>query len=129
MKKSWLIIAAVIIAITAIFVIGSVRNAQQQAAAKKAVNVWALSANNTTVIIDGFGYFPAVLNITRGTTVTWMNKYPVAHRVTADNGSSVNFSSASLSTGATFVFTFNDPGNFTYHCDLHPTMKGAINVK
>ena len=86
------------------------------------------SANSTTVIIDGFAYYPPVLTVPRGTTVTWINKYPVAHRV-ASNGSSPNFTSASLSTGGWFGWTFTEPGSYPYYCANHPTMKGTIVVK
>lgn len=85
------------------------------------------SVNSTTVIIDSFAYYPPVLTVPRGTTVTWINKYAVPHRVSSD-GASPNFSSPSLGTGAFFTFTFSESGNYTYHCDAHPTMKGKIAV-
>src|SRR3972149_10807090 len=80
------------------------------------------TANGTaTVIIDNFAYNPATLIVTKGTTVTWTNKYPLAHRVNADGG---GFASGNLGTRSSFKWTFNESGNYTYHCENHPSMKG-----
>jgi plastocyanin len=31
-------------------------------------------------------------------------------------------------SGGTFSFTFMQPGTYTYHCTVHPYMKGTIVV-
>jgi len=66
------------------------------------------------------------LSIKVGTTVTWTNKDAVAHTVTSDDGTS--FNSGNLANGQTLSFTFNTPGSWTYHCAIHPSMKGTITV-
>ena len=33
-----------------------------------------------------------------------------------------------LPTGAVFNFAFVKPGNFPYHCAIHPNMRGAVVV-
>jgi len=95
---------------------------------KPPVDVGGASVNSTTVIIDGFAYNPPVLTVPRGTTVTWINKYAVPHRVSSV-GASPNFSSPSLSTGTSFTWTFPDAGSYAYYCTIHPTMQGTIVVK
>ena len=64
--------------------------------------------------------------MTVGTTVTWVNDDGATHTVTADGGA---FDSGSLANGATFQFTFDQVGDFAYHCSIHTTMQGTISVK
>ena len=88
-----------------------------------------VTANGTdyTVIIDGFAFTPVILIVNKGTTVTWINKYAVAHQVVADKN---EFASGVLSTGRSFSWTFSESGNYTYHCASHnTTMNGTIVVK
>ena len=81
---------------------------------------------NTTVTISGFAFNPGTLTVTVGTTVTWVNSDGTNHTVTADDGS---FDSGQLANGATFQFTFDQVGDFAYHCSIHSTMHGIISVK
>lgn len=76
--------------------------------------------------INGFAFIPTTLIVNKGTTVTWTNKYPIAHRIVADKD---EFASADLRTGASFSWTFTVSGNYTYHCFNHPTMNGTVVVK
>ena len=87
-----------------------------------------VTANGTTaaVIMDGFAFTPTTLIVNKGTTVTWTNKYPVAHQVVADKN---EFASGVLSTGRYFSWTFTESGNYTYHCANHAAMNGTIVVK
>ncbi len=76
--------------------------------------------------ISNFSFSPNPLNITVGDTVKWTNSDSAPHTVTADNGS---FGSNSLSGGGTFSHMFNQSGTFAYHCDIHPSMKGTVQVE
>ncbi|MDO8715987.1 MAG: plastocyanin/azurin family copper-binding protein [Dehalococcoidales bacterium] len=76
--------------------------------------------------IDGFAFTPTILIVNKGTTVTWTNKYPIAHRVVADKD---EFASGVLGTGLSFSWTFSESGNYTYYCANHPTMNGMVVVK
>jgi plastocyanin len=82
------------------------------------------------VTIQDFTFSPASLTITAGTTVRWTNNGPSAHTTTSDAGT---WSSSTLSApsggggyggggsaGGTFDFKFTQPGNYPYHCSLHP---------
>ena len=78
------------------------------------------------VVIDGFAFNPAILNVPIGTTVVWYNNDSVTHTVTAlDN----LFDSGSLSHNTTFSYTFNESGTFDYSCKPHPYMKGTVTVE
>ncbi len=79
-----------------------------------------------SVDIKNFAYVPASITIKVGETVTWTNSDSVTHTVTGDNG---EFDSGNLDSGKTFSFTFQTAGTFTYHCTIHPNMKGTVIVQ
>ena len=83
------------------------------------------SAAITDAAIANFAFSPNPVTIQVGDSVKWTNSDGAAHTVTADNGS---FGSDSLSDGETFSHTFGQAGTFAYHCDIHPSMKGAVQV-
>ncbi|HZU14027.1 MAG TPA: cupredoxin family copper-binding protein [Chloroflexota bacterium] len=85
-------------------------------------------AQTATVTIRNFAFAPATLTIAAGTTVTWMNADSVAHTSTSDPGDAMSWDSGSISPGSSFSLTFTQAGTFTYHCSIHPFMKGTIIV-
>lgn len=82
-------------------------------------------AQAQAVTIVNFAFQPATLEVPVGTTVTWTNQGTAPHTVTADDGS---FDSGTLQPGGTFSMTFDTPGTFIYHCEIHPNMMGTIVV-
>jgi plastocyanin len=78
-----------------------------------------------TVLIKGFAFDPATLTVTKGTTVTWMNKDSTAHTVVATGKA---FSSETLNNGQSYTHTFNETGTFEYKCGIHPSMSGKVIV-
>lgn len=87
------------------------------------------SPGGNTITIKNFAFDPAVLTVKTGTAVTWVNNDGASHAIASDAGSPAAFSSDTLSTGASFAFTFTQPGTYTYHCSIHPSMKGTIIVQ
>jgi plastocyanin len=79
--------------------------------------------NAVTISVSAFR--PDAITVSAGTTITWTNEDPVAHTVTADDGS---WDSGSLARGATFSHTFEAAGTYAYHCTIHPGMKGTVVV-
>ncbi|HPJ29870.1 MAG TPA: PQQ-dependent sugar dehydrogenase [Methanothrix sp.] len=79
----------------------------------------------TTVDIESYSFQPASINVTVGTTVTWINHDPTTHTVTADDGS---FDSGGMANDGVFEHTFSMPGTYSYHCKPHPFMKGEVVV-
>ncbi len=77
--------------------------------------------------IKNFAFFPSILTIKAGTTITWTNSDSVSHTVTSDSGSELN--SDLFSKGQTYSHTFNIVGTYNYHCKPHPSMKGVIIVQ
>lgn len=70
-------------------------------------------------------YEPGNVTVPAGTTVVWFNKGKEEHSVTADDKS---FDSGLKKTGATFARAFPQPGRYSYFCQPHPWMKGAVQV-
>jgi len=77
------------------------------------------------VKIDNFAFEPASLTVTKGTTVEWTNGDDVPHTVVEKKTS---FKSKALDTDDRYRHTFNEPGNFSYFCSIHPHMVGEIRV-
>ncbi len=82
-----------------------------------------------TVAIQNYAFNPTPDTVLLNTTVTWTNKDPETHTVTADGGSSGTWDSGNLVTGSAFTYKFQVFGKYTYHCAIHPTMQGMIFVK
>jgi len=71
-------------------------------------------------------YSPNPLNITRGTTVTWINNDTSTHNNVADGGA---FTTPDIAPGNQASFTFQNVGAFPYHCGRHPGMIATVNVQ
>ena len=90
----------------------------------------ASPAAETTVVVDikDFAFVPAELTIAVGTTVTWTNSDPVPHTATATDDPRT-FDSGNLPPGASYSYTFTEPGTIRYVCIYHPNMVGTIVVE
>jgi len=86
----------------------------------------ASTGGGNSITIKNFAFDPSTLTVKTGTEVMWVNQDGAPHAIVSDTGSPVTFSSDSLSTGASYRFTFTQPGTYTYHCSIHPSMKGTI---
>jgi plastocyanin len=92
-------------------------------------NALQVGIGNFDVQIKDLSFVPADINIEKGTTVVWKNEDAVAHIVVSDDPAKSNFLSPEIKTDETYSFTFEQPGKFSYHCQIHPEMKGTIVVK
>jgi len=61
-----------------------------------------------------------------GTTIEWQNDDPLAHTVTASDGS---FQSTLIEPGRTWRHTFETAGTYSFFCTPHPFMRGAITIR
>lgn len=75
--------------------------------------------------IVNFAFDPSTIAAKVGDTVTWTNEDGAPHTVTLDDGSG---GSQNLAKGAKFEHTFGAAGTFAYHCAIHPSMKGTVEV-
>jgi plastocyanin len=80
---------------------------------------------NATVTISDNQFSPTTRNIIMGSVVEWTNTGSRTHTVTADDGS---FDSGNLDAGEKWTREFDAEGDFPFHCKIHPSMTGTINV-
>jgi plastocyanin len=78
-----------------------------------------------SITIRDNGFEPTDATVAPGTTLMWINYGQAQHTVTADDG---QFDSGVLDPGDIFVVTVEGSGKLTYHCSLHPEMKGSVTV-
>lgn len=69
---------------------------------------------------------PYETKIAKGTTITIINKDATTHTASEVNN---KFYSGKLKPGASFTYTFNDTGYYSFICNYHNTMRGNITVK
>jgi plastocyanin len=87
----------------------------------------ARAANVAEVALYENRFEPPMLTVAAGTTVRWTNRGGHQHTVTSDKG---DWGSAGLAPAAVYSYTFTHPGEYPYHCEVHPReMRGTVVVK
>jgi plastocyanin len=71
-------------------------------------------------------FVPKFISIPIQSIVTWTNDDSIQHTVTSDEEGL--FDSGPLSPGDTIDNAFDTPGEFGYHCSIHPWMTGGVMV-
>jgi len=84
------------------------------------------AGSGTTVHIQSNVYSPKELTIAAGTKMTWINKDKEPHTITDLDG---RFDSGDVMAGASWSYTFEDRGEYTYYCSIHPAMEAKVIVK
>jgi len=77
--------------------------------------------------IEGFNFYSALATANVGDTIVWENNDNTPHTVTSDSGTELD--SEYLSRRDTYSHTFTEPGEYSYHCKSHPSMKGKVIVQ
>jgi plastocyanin len=83
------------------------------------------AAKSEKIEIVEFTYEPDPVVVQVGGKVIWQNQDTAPHTATADDGS---FDTGTIEKGKLGSATFKEPGTFTYHCEIHPTMHGTVEV-
>jgi plastocyanin len=83
------------------------------------------AAKAEKVQIVEFTYEPDPVVVQVGGKVTWQNEDTAPHTATADDAS---FDTGTIEKGKLGSATFKEAGTFTYHCEIHPTMHGTVEV-
>lgn len=85
------------------------------------------------ITIRNFAFDQSTLTIARGATVVWVNEDFVIHKIVSDaNGTQpvgATFASPDLANGQKYSVTFNQAGEFSYHCSIYPDIIGKIIVQ
>lgn len=128
------VIAGVIVVVVIAGVVGAlVLNHKSNSNKPKSMSMSSSSkSTSNTVVTDAvtikdFAFSPTTIKVKKGTKVTWTNQDSTAHTVTATSGG--GFDSGSIAQGASFSFTFNTTGTFSYKCSFHPDMMGTVIVQ
>jgi len=90
-----------------------------------AVDPDAADAATAEIVISGFA-FTGVGTVAAGTTVVVRNDDSAQHTWTSVDDV---FDSGVLAGGDTFSFTFDEPGEYAFFCEFHPSMTGTIVVE
>ncbi|MCC6381451.1 MAG: cupredoxin domain-containing protein [Dehalococcoidia bacterium] len=83
-------------------------------------------AAQSAVSVQGFAFNPASVTLNVGDSITWTNNDAVPHTATSDTAGVFDVSLPA--GGGPGSFTFTTAGTFTYHCNIHPQMKGSVVV-
>ncbi len=91
------------------------------------------AGNSPILLLDRRPFYtPSVMTILSGQSVQWYNQSMQPHTVTHDGcgrGRRCAFASEHLHPGERFSVSGLSPGLYSYHCEIHPFMRGRIQVK
>lgn len=98
----------------------------------------AVGSGRVQVVIMDQRFIPENLTIRAETIVTWVNNDSSEHQIISDvgfAGKTGGFSrqisdlkSSRMFKGSTYSYRFRRSGNFTYHCNIYPSVRGSIEV-
>ena len=83
-------------------------------------------AKPAEVAVQFSAYGPSQLDVLPGQTVLWSNVSSRTHTVTSDTGL---FDSDHIHPDQSFEFTFTKPGTYQYHCTIHNSIRGEVDVR
>lgn len=83
------------------------------------------AARSEKVQIVEFTYQPDPVVVQAGGKVIWQNEDTAPHTATADDDS---WDTGTIEQGKIGSETFKEPGTFAYFCEIHPDMRGTVEV-
>lgn len=78
-----------------------------------------------TIVAVDFEYPVDEVTVGSGDPLTFENRGPSHHTLTADDG---RFDSGVLEAGQTFTVSLDGPRQIEVHCEIHPRMRAVITV-
>ncbi len=95
-----------------------------------AISTQIAAAPTEAATIKTFQFQPKALEVRAGTTVTWTNDDNIEHTVTSGTPEAPvgNFDSGAFGKGKNFSAVFQTPGEYTYFCAKHKSMRGMVKV-
>jgi plastocyanin len=130
-KMIGIVIASAVIAgaIVAMYVLSGSANMGVEGSGNAQEPATPIPDNSTVVKIvanagsNSFSSNPVKVKV--GEIVTWINDDSGRHTVTSKDGV---FDSGMMGKGQSFSFTFDKAGEYSYHCEPHPSMVGTVVV-
>ncbi len=97
---------------------------------------WTVQAVSSTLAIEieqrpPF-FSPRAASTLAGTVVEWKNRTGEPHSIRADDcirGATCSFESRMIMPNAKFEVRDLKPGEYSYHCGIHPFMRGRLTVR
>jgi plastocyanin len=83
------------------------------------------AARAIRVDISEFSFHPRTLRVRRGTRIVFLNSDSTAHTATRRGG----FDTGHILPGHSVVVRLRRAGVYSYHCTIHPFMRGKIVVR
>src|SRR5947208_11565265 len=83
----------------------------------------AMAAAAVSILFSS--YSPPQIDVVAGDTVTWSNDSVRRHTVTSVDGA---WTSPSVFGGDRYAHAFAQTGAFLYYCQVHPYMRGEVDV-
>ena len=114
------------VAVAALLATGC-NNGNSGPSAAAAPSAGASSGAGSAITISNFKFSPATLRVRDGARIKVTNDDSTAHTVTADDGNS--FDSGTVDSGASTTISTPAAGTYSYHCTIHPFMKGKLVVQ
>ncbi len=81
-------------------------------------------AEQITVEMRDYEFFPAKLTVNEGIEITWLNRDGVPHNAVADA-----FDSGKLNGGDSWSVVLDQTGTYSYVCTYHPGMEATLTVR
>jgi plastocyanin len=78
-------------------------------------------------VMKNYKYIPATLRVRSGAFVTFYNDDVTDHTITDDVAGGGD--SGRMRGGSSLTVKFTEPGEFRFHCSIHPSMRGTIVVE
>jgi plastocyanin len=78
------------------------------------------------VTLENLQFSPRELTVHRGDRIVWVNKDLFPHTATADGHA---FDSGSIPPNGSWTYVARKPGEYSYGCTFHPTMKATLTVQ
>jgi plastocyanin len=83
------------------------------------------ASSSSGVAVRHFAFHPDHLVVRTGKSIEVANHDEVLHTFTADDGS---FNTGSIGAGKSRAVTFTKAGTYLYHCNIHVSMHGTVQV-
>jgi len=84
------------------------------------------AAGTVSASIIDFEFDPATVNAKVGDVISWTNDGAAPHTATVDGTPACT--TPQLAPGASGGISFSAAGTYPFHCSVHPTMKGTIEI-
>jgi len=133
-KPAFFLIVIFVVLIGALLLFLFLKNRSGTSSTTKTSNA-KITTSQAQVNVTGQGFIPTVIEVKKGTQITWTNTDTSPHQIASDPHPThtllaVLNSPEPLASGDSFSATLEKSGTFTYHDHLNPLkFKGTIIVK